>query len=90
MSANAGPTAPASASADHAPETAPIPLTAPFRDPHGNPGGAGGERTVLLITHTGRSEARDAARKVSHGWSFGISDLEGGTEGLSMILRGLA
>ena len=24
------------------------------------------ERNVLLITHTGRSEARDAARKVAH------------------------
>jgi hypothetical protein len=34
--------------------------------------------------------AMGAARKVSHGWSFGISDLEGGTEGLSMILKGLA
>jgi NAD+ kinase len=38
------------------------PSSAPVRHvPHG-----AAQRTVLLITHTGRSEARDAARKVAH------------------------
>ena len=57
MSANPGSTAPESASVAPAPRSqAPATL----------PSGAAAERNVLLITHTGRSEARDAARKVAH------------------------
>ena len=58
MSANSGPTASESGSAAPAPSPGTVPQV---------PAAPGeGERNVLLITHTGRTEARDAARKVSH------------------------
>jgi NAD+ kinase len=50
-----------------------VPAPSPAREPEPAPASvpppsasAAAERIVLLITHTGRSEARDAARKVAH------------------------